>query len=289
MERYSVFDAHCDSLCIAADENCGLDKNTAMADYERMSKYKSYTQIFACWTEPKYSDKAMDRVLRLIDTYHEKPSEYRNVRRILSIEGGECITSEASVRILYRLGVRIAALTWNFSNQIAAGAKEPDESKGFTEFGKRILKEMNRIGMYLDVSHLNDKSFYDAAELINLPIIATHSNARAVCGNKRNLTDDMFKLIVRSNGCTGINLFPPFLNESGKANIEDIVKHIEHFMSLGGENHIGIGADYDGVGSLPEGIRGCEDTYKIFDRLLQLNYTEEQVEKISHRNFERLF
>lgn len=287
--EYSVFDAHCDTLCIAADKGRSLRKNDAMIDFLRMSRYKSYTQIFACWIEPKYLPRALERGMKLIDTYYENPCNYKNIRTILSIEGGELISSVEVLRNLYRLGVRIIALTWNYSNHIASGADEKDTERGLTEFGKIIVNEMNRIGMYIDVSHLNDRSFYDIEKITNVPIIATHSNSRSICRHRRNLTDDMFKRIVRSGGCVGINFYPPFLNESNRADIDDIVRHIEHFMSLGGENSIGIGADFDGVDALPEGINGCEDVYKVFDRLLQLNYSEDLVEKISHKNFENLF
>lgn len=144
--------------------------------------------------------------------------------------------------------------------------------------------------MYIDVSHLNDRSFYDIAEISSLPIIASHSNSRSVCKHRRNLTNDMFSIIKNSGGCVGVNFYPPFLNDSGSANIDDIVRHIEHFLDLGGENHIGLGTDFDGTdGLMPTGICGCEDVYKLFDRLLQLNYSEALIEKISHKNFKRLF
>ena len=103
------------------------------------------------------------------------------------------------------------------------------------------------------------------------------------------MTDEQFKIIKNSGGCVGVNFYPPFLTNRDKCGIDDIVKHIEHFMELGGEDNIGIGADFDGVDCLPEGINGVEDMYKIFDRLLARGYTEEQAEKISHRNFERIF
>ena len=287
--EYSVFDAHCDTLYIAADTDKSLYENDVMADFRRMSAYNSYTQILACWIEPKYASSALERSMELIDTYYENPCSYKNVRTILSIEGGEMISSTAVLRNLYRLGVRIAGLTWNYSNHIASGADEKDPERGLTEFGKTVVREMERIGMYIDVSHLNDRSFYDIEQITDMPLIATHSNSRSICGHRRNLTDDMFERIIKSGGCAGINFYPMFLNDKGRAGIDDIVRHIERFMSLGGENCIGIGADFDGVDYLPEGINGCEDVYKVFDRLLQLNYSEEAVEKISHRNFENLF
>lgn len=293
--NYSVFDAHCDTLCHARDFGKSLKTNDCHVDIERMNKYKSYTQVFACFIDPIYKSCAAERTLSLIDTYHEHTKTLPgNIRTILSIEGGEGIYSLSALRNFYRLGVRIIALTWNYSNHIASGAAEADETRGLTEFGRQVIAEMNSLGMLADVSHLNDKSFYDIADYMDKPIIASHSNSRAVCRTKavcpveRNLTDDQFRIICKSEGCVGINFCPDFLSESGRADIDDIMRHIEHFMSLGGENHIGIGADFDGVDRLPDGINGCQDLYKVFDRLLQLNYTDEQVEKISHKNFERV-
>lgn len=294
--KYSIFDTHCDTLCSVLDYGKSIVMNDCHVDIERMKKYEQYTQVFACFIDPVYKSCAADRTLNLIDTFHNTVSDKLpdNVRGILSIEGGEGIYSLAHLRNFYRLGVRIIALTWNFSNHIASGALETDEMRGLTEFGKLVVAEMNRLGIFADVSHLNDKSFYDVAEYSNKPIIASHSNARAVCRSKavcpveRNLTDDQFEIIKKSGGCVGINFCPDFLNESGKADIEDIIRHIEYFMSLGGEDNVGIGADFDGIDSTPDGINGVEDIYKIFDRLLQKGYTENQIEKISHKNFERI-
>ena len=278
--KYEVFDAHCDTLCLLRDGGQSVLKNDFHVDCERMKAYNKYTQVFACWIEPVYKSCALKRCMELIDTFYEQ-----NIYGILSIEDAVMIESLLILRNLKRLGVRIIALTWNYKNQLACGVL--DEG-GVSDFGKSVIEEMNRLGIFLDVSHLNDQSFYEATAISNLPILATHSNSRAVCQNPRNLTDDMFEIIKKSGGVAGINLYPPFLGES--ASVDTVICHIEHFMSLGGEDNIGIGADFDGVsGYLPEGISGCEDLYKIFDRLLSLNYSEEQVEKISHKNFCRLF
>lgn len=279
--EYSIFDAHCDTLCELFDNNQSIKNNKFHIDTNRMSKYKNYTQVFACFIAPEYKNCAMERFMNLTDVFYSE-----KIDGILSIEGAEMITNLASLRILYRLGVRIIALTWNYKNNLASGVLDDG---GLTEFGAKAVKEMNKLGILVDVSHLNDRSFYDVTQITNLPILATHSNSRTVCNHKRNLTDDMFSVIKNSNGVCGINFFPPFLKENGNAEIDDIVKHIEHFMSLGGENNIGIGADFDGVDDmLPNGINGCEDLYKVFDRLLQLGYNEEYVQKISHLNFERV-
>jgi membrane dipeptidase len=288
--EYSIFDAHCDTLCEVLDNGASIEKNNCHVDFERMAKYKSFTQLFACFVAPVYGSCAMERTLALIDTFHTAAKAHpESIKAILSIEGGDGIYSLGALRNLYRLGVRIAALTWNFSNHIASGAYEKDKTRGLTEFGKDVVREMNGLGMLIDVSHLNEKSFYDIAAITKMPIIATHSCSALVCAHPRNLTDNQFKVIKQSGGCVGVNFYPPFLTQNDKCTIDNIILHIDRFMELGGEDNIGIGADFDGVGCLPDGIRGVEDLYKVFDRMLQRGYTEEQVEKISHRNFERIF
>lgn len=287
--KYSVFDTHCDTLCCVLDDNKSLVKNDCHIDLDRLAQYKSYTQVFACFIDPMYKSCAAERTMNLIDTFHRATANLpQNVKAILSIEGGEGIYSLAALRNYYRLGVRIAALTWNFSNHIASGAFEKDETRGLTEFGKKVVDEMNRLGMLIDVSHLNRKSFYDIAEFTKMPIIATHSCSDAICPHVRNLTDDQFNIIKQSGGCVGINFYPTFLTESDKCTVDDIVKHIDHFMELGGEDNIGIGADFDGVDCLPDGISGAQDVNRVFDKLLSIGYTDEQIEKISHKNFERV-
>ena len=287
--NYSIFDTHCDTLCCVLDDNKSLVKNDCHIDLERLEQYQSYTQVFACFIDPMYKSCAAERTMNLIDTFHRSTANLpQNVKAILSIEGGEGIYSLAALRNYYRLGVRIAALTWNFSNHIASGAFGKDEAKGLTEFGKKVVNEMNALGMLIDVSHLNRKSFYDIAEITKMPIIATHSCSDAICPHVRNLTDDQFNIIKQSGGCVGINFYPTFLTDGGKCTVDDIVKHIDHFMELGGEDNIGIGADFDGVDCLPDGIGGAQDVYKVFDRLLQKGYTDEQIEKISHKNFEKI-
>ncbi len=139
----------------------------------------------------------------------------------------------------------------------------------------------------IDVSHLSDEGFCDVAEITSKPFIASHSNSRTVCPHFRNLTDDQFKVLIKRGGVAGINLCPDFLGTD--PSVDSIVRHIEHFAALGGENNIGIGADFDGIGSLPRGIRGTEDLYKIFDRLLSLNYSQEQADKIAFSNMYRVF
>lgn len=298
-----ITDTHCDTLCKILDGGKDLKWNELDVNIDKMKVYSQYTQVFACFIDPIYKSNAKNRCLKLIDMFYKQAEKFnivpcvgindilyaRNrgeVAGLLSIEGGECIESLSDLRIYSRLGVKIAALTWNYQNHIAGGVLG-DSSAGLTVFGREVVKEMNRINMAVDVSHLNEKSFWDVIELSEKPVIASHSDSKSICSHPRNLTDRQFKSICKSGGYVGINFYPVFLNDSMEAGINDIVKHIEHFMKLGGEEHIGIGADFDGVDYLPDGINGPAEIYRIFDRLIQLGYNEDLVKKLSYSNFDR--
>ncbi len=286
MKRYSVFDAHCDTLCRVCDEGATVVENNYNTDTTRMSEYKAYTQIYAMYISPVFHHNPKARMADLYRVYCS--SDFGSVKPLLSLEGGEVIESLEDVDYLHKMGVRCVNLTWNNTNALAGGADDSDT--GLTPFGRDVVLKLNDKGIFIDVSHLNDKSFYDVVKVTTVPLIATHSNSRTICNHRRNLTDDMFKIICKMKGCVGINLYPPFVRDTGVCHIDDVITHIDHFMELGGENHIGIGADFDGVSdNLPVGICGCEDLYKLFDKMSDLGYSENVIEKITHKNFHKIF
>jgi len=208
---------------------------------------------------------------------------------ILSIENGTAL--EGNIENLdkfYEIGVRSICITWNGSNQIACGVGGDNLPDGLTQFGTHVVKRMNHLGMLVDVSHINEASFWDVICTSIAPIIASHSNSKTICPHRRNLADDQFKALIKNGGVAGINLCPPFLNDSGTANINDILRHIDYFMSLGGEDNIGIGADFDGISNTPIDVTDVERISDIFNALLRLNYTEEQIRKIAGLNFLRV-
>lgn len=283
MKNYSIFDAHCDTLCHIADRGVTATHNGCGADISLMRDYSEYTQVYACFTAPEYYDNPKARFKKLYNCF--KAQDFTGIKPVLSLEGAEMIESLEDVDYLHQCGVRCIALTWNYPNQLAGGADDTDP--GLTEFGKAVIRKMENLGILIDVSHLNDKSFYDVISVISHPIIATHSNSRAICRHRRNLTDDMFKLICECGGCVGMNFYPLFLTEKKQCNLSDIVRHIEHFLSLGGENCIGLGSDFDGIDCTPADISDCGDVYKLFDELKKRGITD--TEKISNRNFKKLF
>ncbi len=210
---------------------------------------------------------------------------------IIGIEGAEALNKDLkNLDILYNKGVRCMTLTWNNLNGVSDTNCTSAEVPGLTRFGRELVLQMQEKGIMIDLSHISEKGFYDVLELATKPVIASHSNSYAVCPHSRNLTDEQFKALISSGGVAGINYCSNFLNSKTRAKISDIIKHIEHFMELGGENNVGFGADFDGVdGNLPAGINGVRDHLKVINELLKLNYSEEIIRKITFHNFKRVF
>ena len=207
---------------------------------------------------------------------------------MLSIEGGEALAGELYVlRMLYKLGVRSICLTWNNRNEIADGLYEKDTRGGLTTFGKEVVREMNRLGMIVDVSHLSNQGFWDVIETTKKPIIASHSNAKKICPHIRNLDNEQIIALHRNGGVMGINLCDEFISDDNP-DVLNIIRHIEHIASLVGVDHVGIGADFDGVERLPNGINGVQDITKILEELRKLNYKQEDIAKIAGGNFLRI-
>jgi membrane dipeptidase len=172
-------------------------------------------------------------------------------------------------------------------NDLGDGVDSVKEA-GLTSFGREVVKEMNRLGMIVDVSHLNEKGIWDVVELSEKPIIASHSNAKTLCSHRRNLTDKQIKAIAQKGGVIGINFAPQFLRDEGQATLEDVLNHIDYICELVGEDYIGFGSDFDGISSTPEGLKDISYFPAILEGLRKRGYTQEQIDKISHRNFENL-
>ena len=174
-------------------------------------------------------------------------------------------------------------ITWNGRNEIGDGAGV-EKPKGITQFGKQVIDEMEKNNIIVDISHASENLFYDVAEISKRPFIATHSNSYNVTKHKRNLTDEQFKVLISQGGITGINFYKVFLNNNpDKATKFDILKHVEHFMALGGENNISIGSDFDGC-ELPKDIKGGSSMCEIYEMFLMHNYNEGIIRKIFYEN-----
>ncbi len=303
---YNVFDAHCDTAYELYNDKVkgNFRENIIHFSVKNTLSYRKYIQLFALWANPEYDNEdAVAFMKNMLDetllSFKEQEIEIikekedfefdSGFKAILGIEGGRALyDNPENLYYYHEKGIRCLTLTWNGINLLGY-ASDTQEDKGLTPYGKDIVKRINSLNMIADVSHINERGFYDVAYLSEKPFIASHSNSKSLCSHVRNLTDEQFKVIIEKNGVVGINIFPEFLSDNGNGTIEDIVRHIDHFMELGGENHIGIGSDFDGVPNLPWGIEGNADLYKIFNELSIRGYTKEQIDKISFGNFERVF
>lgn len=304
-----IVDAHCDTITKIMENGSNLYKNDYHVDIERLKKNKKFVQFFAAFIDKsQYHSQTLKRAIDIIDAFYQQIQTYKQhimlccnyndvkesfknkkIAAMLSIEGGEALQGElSSLRIFYKLGVRSICLTWNYRNEIADGVDESQTKGGLTLFGKKVVKEMNSLGMLIDLSHISEKGFWNVIDLTKKPVIVSHSNAKKICSHSRNLNDKQIMAIKSNGGVIGINLCPDFLSNSGDADLKDIIKHIEYIASLVGFDHIGLGADLDGIDSLPKNINGVEDIYKITNELLKLNYSNEDVEKFLGNNFLRV-
>ncbi len=304
-----ILDAHCDTITTIMERGEELRKNNCHIDLCRLKEYEKYVQFFAAFISPEHAKMgALQRTISIIDRLYQEIEINKDdillcrnyndiisccqsgkVAAVLTIEGGEALEGSISaLRILYQLGVRAMTLTWNYRNQIADGVLDGASGGGLTPFGREVVTEMNRMGMLVDVSHISEPGFWDVLNLSNKPIIASHSNAKRLCSHVRNLTDDQLLALKKNGGVTGINLYPVFLNNSGKASLKDALSHIEYILALTGEDTLGFGSDFDGIDSTPEGLEGVQCYSELLNEMLRLNYSESLVKKIAGENFMRV-
>ncbi len=303
---YTIFDGHADTISVLYDKNQNLYENTCHVDLKRMEKNK-HIQVFAAFIDAKNDSLApFERCMALIRFYHNEITKndkfiahcnsYEDILNrlnscknasLLSIEGGEALSGNLeNLDLYYGLGVRMMNLCWNYQNQICSGVLA-DNDTGLTDFGCKVVEKMNDLGMIIDVSHMSEKSFWDTIERTTAPVVASHSNVYKIKNHPRNLKDSQIKAIIQSDGCIGINFYTDFLSD-GKCDIVTVLKHIEHILTLGGENNVTFGSDFDGMESLPQNINSIADISKIIDEMLSLGYSDDLIQKISHRNFLRL-
>jgi len=307
-----VLDAHVDTVLSLEQGRSFLARSEAgHVDLPRLRAGGVDVQVFALYIEPQYKpERATARVLRLWDVLRgalagagdavrlcrtasdlDAAAATGQLAAILSIEGGEAIgTDLALLRALHALGVRAMGLTWNERNAIADGAGESRAQGGLTEFGREVVAEMDRLGMVVDVSHLCERSFWDVLEVARGPVVASHSNARALCDHVRNLRDEQIRALASAGGVMGMNFFANFLDaEPDRADVGRLCDHIDHICALVGPGHVGLGSDFDGIGRTPRGLQDCSRMPAITEELLRRGYAEADVRAILGGNFLRVF
>lgn len=305
--QFPVFDLHCDTAVELAARNKALGHNDLHVDLDRAGGLLSYRQFFAfCCVygpkgEPLPQPEAEARFLGALTRFYSALEEEKHRVRLclstedmieaareekqmalLSLEGPEAIDCDPGrLEELKELGFRMTTLTWNHPNALA-GPHGTD--RGLTEQGRAFVRRAQELGILIDVSHLSEKAFWDVVSITIAPILASHSNSRALCPHSRNLTDSQAKAIFNLGGLVGLNLYVPFLTEKNTADFSDFKRHMDHFLDLGGAHHLALGADLDGCDQLPTGFTGAESYNTLGRWLLQQGEEELTVNNVFNNN-----
>jgi membrane dipeptidase len=328
-----VIDTHNDVTSPMTDEGFDLGardtSGKVQTDIPRMKEGGLDAEFFAIYVAAKYAKEggASRRAMEMIDGVYEQARRHPeslemaftsdDIRRVhkagrvaalMGIEGGHAIEDSLSaLRQFYRLGVRYITLTHTNTNNwadSAGGINNPAEKRhgGLSDFGREVVREMNRLGMMVDVSHVADETFQDVIETTQAPVIASHSSCRALTNVPRNLTDDMLKALAKNRGVVMINFYNGFINTEyarpgapapakppNAATMEMLIQHFEHAVKVAGIDHVGIGSDFDGVdGMLPGGMEDVSKLPAITYELLKRGYSDADVKKVLGENLLRV-
>ncbi|HEY2499066.1 MAG TPA: dipeptidase [Candidatus Angelobacter sp.] len=365
-ESALIVDTHADTPQRFLDENFDLGQNTPVSDgHIDLGKIKQGNlgaEFFSIWVEPEFKGHYARRAMDLIDSVYQQAArhpdkmtmaftandilhahEQHKFAALMGIEGGHAIENDIRLlRDFYRMGVRYMTLTWSNTNEWADSSgdiQDPNvkHHNGMTDFGKDVVREMNRLGMIVDISHVSDATFYQALLVSQAPVIASHSSSRELTNQPRNMTDDMLRAMTNNGGVVMVNFYSAFIDENYRkassdpekikqrdaeveaykkahahpdgspvtydetAGIEkkwaaqfprpplkSLIDHIDHIAKVAGIDHVGLGSDFDGVTSLPDGIDSVADLPRITQALLERGYTREQILKILGENFMRV-
>ncbi|MBC7233155.1 MAG: membrane dipeptidase [Chloroflexi bacterium] len=309
-----IFDGHCDTLLEVLDGKRRLNERSTEGhiDLPRLREGGVTAQVFAIFIEDKYLPaKAAKQTLRLLDVLYtelaantdslvlatraediERAKQTGKVAAVVGIEGAESLEGELGLlRIFHRLGVRLLTIAWSRRNEAADGIQEARTGGGLTNFGLKLVEECNRLGIMVDISHLAPAGVRDVLETSSKPVIASHSNAYALCPHPRNLTDQQLTALAEKGGVVGVTFVPSFIAEDRKeASLEKLLDHIDHIVRVAGIDHVGLGSDFDGFSPPPPA--GLEDVTRlpgITAGLLSRGYSADEVRKILGGNFLRVF
>ncbi len=312
-------DMHCDTITVLYDKKKNLDRNDLHIDIEKLKKGECMLQNFAIFTNIRYVDSSFTKAsidyyydqlelnkdsIRPIYGYQDIEDNDRDgyISAMLTLEEGSVIDGDLdNLDYYYDRGVRMITLTWNYANGIGHPNFTPDKSHdhsplhqintedGLTDFGIEFVRRCEETGIIVDVSHLSDKGFYDVLNNTSKPFVASHSNARGVCGVARNLTDDMIVKLADRGGVTGLNYCSAFIEDGNEdyTSIENMVRHVRYLTDKGGIDFVGLGSDFDGIGNKLE-IVDASGMQKLYDALRHY-YSEGELEKIFYRNVLRVY
>ncbi len=313
----NLIDMHCDTLGkFQWEPGRHLRENDFCIDLMKMKEAGSLAQFFACFIYAKrFQDGDMweqsyDAALKMIAAGKKEFADNADLialatnydeimlnkaagkmSAILTVEEGGVLNGKmAYLDELYRQGVRLITLTWNWENCIGF-PNSPDAElmkKGLKPFGFEVVERMNELGMIVDVSHLSDGGFWNVLETSKKPIVASHSNARALCGHQRNLTDDMIRAMAEKGGVAGVNFYPCFVHESAKITAENLADHVEYMYKKGGEDFVAMGTDFDGYSDGESTIAHIGQMVQVYDAIKKRGFSDRQMEKIWSENILRV-
>lgn len=312
-----MIDMHCDTLWkLMREKDTNLMRNSFCVDVQKLRRAESMAQFFACFIDvseiagddlyEKGYQMVLDMIARAKREFELCRKEispalsYEDLLRndsegkisaILTVEGGGVLNHEMSrLTELYREGVRLITLTWNHENCIGYPNSRETEimRKGLKPFGIQAVEQMNELGMIVDVSHLSDGGFWDVLQYSRKPVVASHSNARSLCAHPRNLSDEMIRALAEKGGVAGINLYPYFVNTSGKTTAEDVAKHITYLYNVGGEELIAMGTDFDGFEDGESEIAHIGEMEVLYAAVKREGFTERQMELFQSKNAMRI-
>lgn len=306
-----IFDSHGDILTDIYEEvQKGNNDSFLTKHYPKYKKGKITQSIFVNWTDPDHKTKeyfydVFDVAVNELNKYKDilkictnhqdlvEAHEDHKLGIILGIEGLKYLDKPEDIIPLYQKGIRHAILTWNEENKYASGVSFPDT--GLTDEGRKLISIMEEYHMIIDLSHANLKTFNDIIHYTKGPIIVSHSNAKALCDHRRNLSDEQLLKIKEKNGVVGVCAVANFISsDKDKQTVQYMAKHIDYMVKLIGIDYVGLGLDvcyylyqnHDSTGV--KGLETIEDAYHITNELKELNYSKEDIDKILYKNFNRV-
>ncbi|MFZ7120070.1 MAG: dipeptidase [Eubacteriaceae bacterium] len=310
----NIIDMHCDTMHkIFRSSKKNLYENKYSVDIKKMLQANSIAQFFALFLNMelinKHNKNIYEYTLEFYKVFHsiiKENSKYINfahnyndfnanrnnnkISAFLTIEEGGFLENKIErIDEFHRLGVRLITLTWNYENCIGFPNSNSYNimNKGLKPFGFEVVEKMNKLGIIVDVSHLSDGGFFDVVNHSTKPIVASHSNARALRNVPRNMSDDMIRLLSLKGGVIGINFCPHFLGNSNICKISDLVKQIKYIKNIGGIECLALGTDFDGIEGELE-IENIGEINKLLNRLKEHGLTYDEIEKICYKNVERI-
>lgn len=294
----NYFDLHCDLIYRMVTESQGICNNNFNIDFSRIKNKDLFIICCAIWIPDEIPDEKISEFFETCKNKFFSECEknniniYRNLDKKSKISSGVILTVESSrvikrdlnlVKYLRDIGVKIITMTWNGRTESGDGV-EVENPRGLTEFGKKLVRELEKNKIIIDLSHSSEKLFYDIIEFANRPVILTHSNSKDICSHRRNITKDQFEAIKKqTDGLIGINFYKEFLSNNKNPGFDDIYRHVDYFLSMGGEDIISIGSDFDGCEVIDE-LKSIELTENLYNYFLTKNYKENILNKIFFDN-----